>query len=116
MPPGHPQEQLAEREGKGQSWVGYRLCFGRFLSYSDTTTAVVNDGEKPVTELRFRSYWERTEKALDEGARVLLTKLASLIQVPCQQRSLADNVVNQAAGLKGSTGGGPRARVRVLLP
>jgi hypothetical protein len=55
------QEELAEKEGKSQSWIQYRLRFGRFLHF---TTVVVKFESVPsnLTEGRFRSFWEQTEK------------------------------------------------------
>lgn len=57
---GWTQERLAEKEGKTQQWVAYRLRFGRFLTF---TTTVVNADSQPknLTEGRFRNYWSRTE-------------------------------------------------------
>jgi hypothetical protein len=57
---GWTQEQLAAKEGKSQSWIDYRLRFGRFLNF---TTTVVNP-EIPLnslTERRFREFWSLTE-------------------------------------------------------
>jgi transcriptional regulator with XRE-family HTH domain len=54
------QEELAKKEGKSQSWIQYRLRFGRFL---DFTTMVVKAENVPnnLTERRFRQFWEQTD-------------------------------------------------------
>jgi hypothetical protein len=64
---GWTQEQLAAKEGKTQQWVAYRLRFGRFLHF---TTSSCNSGKAPLklTEGKFRSLWDRTEKG-DERVR-----------------------------------------------
>jgi hypothetical protein len=51
------QRPLAEREGKSQKWVDYRLRFGRFLTLR-TTGSHNTDG---LTERRFRGFWAMTE-------------------------------------------------------
>ena len=57
---GWTQDDLAKKEGKSQSWVGQRLCFGRFLNF---TTNVVNAVAPPtnLTEGYFRKYWEKAD-------------------------------------------------------
>lgn len=62
---GWTQEQIAQEEGKSRIWVVYRLRLGRFLAHA----ADVTDVTPNLTEGRFRSYWEQTDKALDEPAR-----------------------------------------------
>lgn len=59
---GWTQEELAKKEEKTQQWVALRIRFGRFLNF---TTTVVNSDSLPknLTERRFRSYWEQTNKA-----------------------------------------------------
>jgi hypothetical protein len=58
---GWTQDELAKKEGKSQQRIGQSLRFGRFLTF---TTAVVNPDSLPnnLTEWRFRSYWDRTDK------------------------------------------------------
>ena len=56
---GWTQEELAQKEDKGQPWVCYRLRFDRFLNI---ITGVINPDWLPndLTEGRFRKYWEQT--------------------------------------------------------
>jgi hypothetical protein len=64
------QEQLAKKEGKGQSWIARQVLFGRFLSFmpmginAETTP-------KNLTEGKFRSYWQQTDKSPNERARFM---------------------------------------------
>lgn len=57
---GWTQEDLAKVEGKGQTWINYRLRFGRFLSF---ITNEINAVPPPtnLTEGRFRKYWENAD-------------------------------------------------------
>lgn len=71
---GWTQEKLAAKEGRTQQWVAYRLRFGRFLNF---TTDVVNP-ELPLTEGRFRNYWDQTSQIDDE--RLRFRAVAKLIQ------------------------------------
>jgi hypothetical protein len=59
---GWTQEELAKIEKATQQSIAYRVRFGRFLGF---TTTVVNSETLPasLTERRFRSYWERTDKS-----------------------------------------------------
>jgi hypothetical protein len=57
---GWTQERLAEKEGKSRIWIQYRLRFGRFITFSANVTPVTI--AQNLTEGRFRSYWERTDK------------------------------------------------------
>lgn len=59
---GWTQEELAAREGKPQSWISRRTLFGRFLDFMPTG---INPETAPanLTERRFRSYWDRTDKS-----------------------------------------------------
>lgn len=61
---GWTQDELAKVEGITQSVAGKRMRFGRFLSFSPTGTNPRN-----LTERRFRSYWEQTEKNPNERIR-----------------------------------------------
>jgi hypothetical protein len=55
---GWTQEKLAEKEGKTQPWITYRLRFGRFLGFI-TTVIKIETLPKNLTEGRFRSFWEQ---------------------------------------------------------
>jgi hypothetical protein len=61
------QQQIANEVGKTQHWVCYRLRFGRFLGF--ITTVINPKIPKNLTERRFRSYWEQTEKGTKEQTR-----------------------------------------------
>jgi hypothetical protein len=57
---GWPQDRLAKKEGKSDSWVLFRVRFGRFLNF----LIDVEDSEslpKNLAERRFRSCWLRTD-------------------------------------------------------
>lgn len=77
---GWTREQLAEREGKSHSWIGYTLCFGRFLAYVMNSTTVEVSPVSQLTERRFRSYWDRTDRGPDESAR--FDEVVRLMQSP----------------------------------
>lgn len=53
---GWSQDELAAKEGKSQTWVNFRLRFGRFLAFSENITDC-----NILTEGRFRKYWEQTD-------------------------------------------------------
>jgi hypothetical protein len=74
---GWTQEQLAAKEGKKQQWISRHILFGRFLSFTPTG---VNSELTPnnLTEGRFRSYWDRTEK--DGNERIRFRAVQQLIQ------------------------------------
>jgi hypothetical protein len=70
---GWSQEQLADHLGKRlakevtRRWVGYHLCFGRFLAFFGTKCS---EDESPatyftlppsLTEWKFRKFWQQTE-------------------------------------------------------
>ena len=60
---GWTQEELAAKEATTQQSIAYRMRFGRFLNF---ITTVINSQftlPKNLTERRFRSFWDRTEKA-----------------------------------------------------
>lgn len=54
---GWTQDRIAEVEGKGQQWVSRHLCLGRFLAFTPMGVKAKN-----LTERRFRSYWDATDK------------------------------------------------------
>lgn len=65
---GWTQAELAKREGKSPQWAAQRIRFGRYLSFSTD----VEKSEKPprnLTEGKFRSFWERTDKKGNERQR-----------------------------------------------
>jgi hypothetical protein len=72
------QEELAKVEGKSQSWIERRLRFGRFL---DFTPIGVNAENLPknLSEGRFRSYWERTDKS-ETNERIRFKQVRDLIE------------------------------------
>jgi hypothetical protein len=55
------QEQLAKWEGKSQKWIDQHVRFGRFLTFSTTVLNAENALLK-LTEGRFRTYWDATDK------------------------------------------------------
>lgn len=65
---GWTQEELAEKEGMSRQWVLQRVLFGRFLDFA-TVVANVETTPKNLTERKFRSYWERTDKSFNERGR-----------------------------------------------
>jgi len=75
---GWTQEELATKEGKGQQHIGRSLRFGRFLNFTPTG---VNAESIPnnLTERRFRSYWEQTDKA-DTNERTRFREVSMLMQ------------------------------------
>jgi hypothetical protein len=69
---GWTQEELAKKEGKSVSWMSYRLVFGRFLNFS-TNVEKQKTLPKNLTEGRFRSYWQQTDKSANERGRFIQT-------------------------------------------
>jgi hypothetical protein len=66
---GWTERELAANEGKSQTWIHFRLTFGRFLITSGNQTL-----PSDFTERRFRAYWEhggftRLVKPEDYGRR-----------------------------------------------
>jgi hypothetical protein len=73
-------------QGKGQPWVSQTLLFGRFLNF---ITTVINAelAPKNLTERKFRSYWEQTDKSPNERSRfmqalVLISPARTLVMCP----------------------------------
>jgi hypothetical protein len=58
---GWTQEELAKREGKSRQWIEKYVRFGAFLTFA---TTVANPETLPIslTEGRFRTYWDATDK------------------------------------------------------
>lgn len=71
---GWTQEELAKVEHCTQQKIAYRLRFGRFLGF--TTDVVI---PKNLSEFRFRSYWERTDKA-EKNERIRFRGVLELIE------------------------------------
>jgi hypothetical protein len=80
---GWTQERLAEKEGKGQTWVVQRLRFGRFLNFIATA---INLESVPsgLTEGSFRALWDKTEKMPRERDRFVA--VLDLLKNPPPQR------------------------------
>jgi hypothetical protein len=72
------QDMLAKKEGKTRQWVSLRLCFGGFLNFA-TTVAKAESIPNNLTERRFRSLWELTDKA-ERNERVRFQEVLKLIR------------------------------------
>jgi len=99
---GWTQEQLAGKEGKERSYIARRLLFGKFLAFVSTG----HNSEKPprgLTERRFRSYWERCDKASgNEYQRFtqvlrLIEEETTLVSRPGKKPKLANAILEQFA-------------------
>lgn len=95
---GWSQERLGKEEKKSQRWMSYRLCFGRFLTFS--TTVLI---PKNLTERRFRGYWERTDKD-EQNDRIRFRAVQKLMEEeltfsknrnPLQRRPIAKAIIEQ---------------------
>ena len=75
---GWTQEELAEKEGKSRQRIVQTLLFGRFLNFA---TTVANAENVPInlTERRFRSYWQQTDKS-DTNERARFVAVMRLMQ------------------------------------
>jgi hypothetical protein len=65
---GWTQEELATKEGKSRQWIVVRVRFGSFLNFA-TAVAKTEILPKNLTEGRFRSLWEQTEKSHKDEIR-----------------------------------------------
>lgn len=74
---GWTQEQLAAAEGKSQFWVSKHLLFGRFLAFISMDIIAQN-----LTERRFRSCWEQTEKTSKDNEIARFDAVIRLMQAP----------------------------------
>jgi hypothetical protein len=74
---GWTQEVLAQKEGVTRISIVYRLRFGRFLEH---VTTVTNPEFTPsnLSERKFRSYWERTDKE-ESNERIRFRAVLDLI-------------------------------------
>jgi len=85
---GWTQEDLAKAEGKSRQRITQSLLFGRFLSFATT-------GSNPpipanLTERRFRSYWEQTDKS-EGNERQRFLEVQRLLQTQTVVRSQRRN-------------------------
>lgn len=58
---GWTQDELAKVEGCSRQKITQQVLFGRFLAFATT-----GSNPRNLTERRFRSYWEATEKNPNE--------------------------------------------------
>jgi hypothetical protein len=64
-------ERLAEKKGKGKSWVDRQLRFGRYLMWETSNPTVSPSGGKiqlsvgyaDISERAFRSAWDQTDQS-----------------------------------------------------
>lgn len=71
---GWTQEELAEKEKLAASHMAKKLRFGRFLEICSSGTIPRN-----LSERRFRSYWERTDKS-ERNERIRFKAVQELMQ------------------------------------
>lgn len=90
---GWTQDDLAAQEGRSREWVSKRLCFGRFLDFGTNVPEVES---RILTEGRFRTFWDRTDKSATERRR--FDAIITLVQAGTQRRrSIIDEVVAETA-------------------
>jgi hypothetical protein len=70
---GWTQERIAQKVGKKQQWVSYRLLFARFLDYNHGCKTQI-PGET-LTERRFRASWGKTKGKEPERFRQVVQLL-----------------------------------------
>jgi hypothetical protein len=75
---GWTQEQLAKAENKSAFWVSKRLLFGRFLGFLSTDKKL-ESVPRNLSERRFRSYWEQTDKA-EGNERIRFAEVQRLME------------------------------------
>jgi hypothetical protein len=91
---GWTQEELAKKEGRERRYIGRQLVFGRFLSFGPMGPNLEST-PKNLTERKFRSYWEQTDKSPNERSRFM--RVLELIKL--------DTVSNASYGGAVSNGG-----------
>lgn len=100
---GWTQERIAEKEGKSVRWVYYRLQFGRFLIFC-TSCANSQKPAKNLTEGRFRTYFEQTDKGKKEQLRFrdAASAMEEDLLLPTKKRDmeLAKRIVEKFADAK----------------
>ena len=68
---GWTQDELAKVEGESKRrYIGYMLKFGAFLAFGTDRAKAKN-----LTEWKFRSYWERTDKGDNDRQRFAEARL-----------------------------------------
>src|SRR5215467_7999780 len=80
---GWTQDELAKKEGKSRRFIAYQLTFGRFLNFGTSGSNLENLPQN-LTERRFRSYWERTDKGERKEA-LRFREVIKLMQEPMQR-------------------------------
>jgi hypothetical protein len=87
-------EEVAKVEGKGKSWVAYRLRFGQFLAFSTISTTV--EIPKNLTEGRFRVYWERSDPSQNDRQRFahVMRELSESTLTAKPRKGLAEKILS----------------------
>lgn len=75
---GWTQEKLAEKEGESPRHIGRRLTFGQFLNFWPTGQNAETP-PKNLTERRFRSFWELTNKN-EHNDRIRFQRVLEMIR------------------------------------
>src|SRR5262245_1357407 len=88
------QEELAEKEGRSQAWVTFRLRFGRFLHFA-TMMGVRNDDPllANLTERRFRALWAQTDK----NVRREELRFHQIIKLLCSEHDVTSPIADEIA-------------------
>jgi hypothetical protein len=90
---GLTQEELAEKEGRSQAWVTFRLRFGRFLHFA-TMMGVRNDPLLAnLTERRFRALWAQTDK----NVRREELRFYQIIELLCSEHGVTSPIADEIA-------------------
>lgn len=113
---GWTQEELAAKEGKSQQWVVCRLRFGHFLEF---TTTVVNPEKSQIptqvlSERRFRSYWERTDKT-EMNERVRFKAVLRMMQEDVTISRPHDRHPHIAKAIKRTCGDGTWHQLKTIV-